>query len=193
MNDAMLDDLLDDLVPKVDQLPDWPSVMQRARRGHRRRVALAIAVAVAAALAVAPALGVLLRGDAVHLPEPADRNNVAVVIAPRSGRVLLQVAPRRDRPGFCYVVSGVRAGCVPRTKRGTVVTSQPFFGWSFDDRVRTAVATTVAGRHVPLVVKRFGGRIDATVFLFRDRLSRRLSAIVLRDAKGEVVARVDLR
>jgi hypothetical protein len=87
VNDAMLDDLLDDLVPKVDQLPDWPSVMQRARRGHRRRVALAIAVAVAAALAVAPALGVLLRGDAVHLPEPADRNNVAVVIAPRSSAI----------------------------------------------------------------------------------------------------------
>jgi hypothetical protein len=41
-----------------------------------------------------------------------------------------------------------------------------------------------------LTVQHFGGRIDATFFLVRDRLPRLLRSVVLRDAQGRVVARV---
>ncbi len=83
-----------------------------------------------------------------------------------------------------------RAGCVPHKARGTAVMWPPLFGWSFDARVRTGTATTIAGKHVPLTVQHFGGRIDATLFLIRDRLPRLLRSVVLRDASGTVVARV---
>jgi hypothetical protein len=52
MSEAMIDDLLDGLVPAVEQLPDWSGVLLRARRAHRRRIALFV---VAAAFVVVPA------------------------------------------------------------------------------------------------------------------------------------------
>jgi hypothetical protein len=58
MTEAMIDDLLDAHVPAVEQLPDWDGVMRRARRAHRRRVAL---LAVAAALVVVPAAYAVVR------------------------------------------------------------------------------------------------------------------------------------
>jgi hypothetical protein len=54
----MIDDMLDALIPAVEQLPDWDGVLQRARRAHRRRVALS---AVAAALIVVPAAYAVVR------------------------------------------------------------------------------------------------------------------------------------
>jgi hypothetical protein len=42
-------------------------------------------------------------------------------------------------------------------------------------------------------VQHFGGRIDATVFLVRDRLPRLLRSVVLRDAAGHVVSRFPLK
>jgi hypothetical protein len=42
VSDAMIDDLLDELVPPVEQLPNWDGILRRARRVHRRRVALAV-------------------------------------------------------------------------------------------------------------------------------------------------------
>jgi hypothetical protein len=47
----MIDDLLDELVPRVEQLPDWNGIIRRARRSRRRRVALGVVVC---ALVAAP-------------------------------------------------------------------------------------------------------------------------------------------
>jgi hypothetical protein len=66
----------------------------------------------------------------------------------------------------------------------------PLFGWTFDLRVRTGTATTISGKHIRLTVEHFGGRVDATLFLIRDRLPRFLRTVVLRDAAGNVVARL---
>jgi hypothetical protein len=45
MTDAMIDDLLDELVPAVEQLPDWDGVLRRATRVRRRRVLTAVVLA----------------------------------------------------------------------------------------------------------------------------------------------------
>jgi hypothetical protein len=51
MTDAIIDDLLDELVPAVEPLPDWAGVVRRARRSRRRHVAIAV---FATALIVVP-------------------------------------------------------------------------------------------------------------------------------------------
>ena len=71
-----------------------------------------------------------------------------------------------------------------------MLSKPPLFGWSFDPRVRTGTATTFAGKQVPLTMRHFRGKINATIFLIRDRLPRLLSEVVLRDSKGRVVARI---
>lgn len=187
MNEAQL---LDELVGRFDEPADWEDVLRRvgARRFPRRRLAVTVAVVVAA-LVVGPALGVLLtRGRSPGLPAGADRSRVAIVLAPVTRRVLLEVAPWKEHDGFCYLVLRVRAGCVPRSRR-TVVLKPPLFGWTFDPRVVSGEATTFGGAHVPLTVTHFGGRIDATFFLVRDRLPRFLRSVTLRDARGHVVVR----
>jgi hypothetical protein len=183
--------VLDEHVPPFDEPADWNDVLRRAGRRRRiRRPVLAAIVAACAVFAVAPALAVLLHDDGVGLPAAADRSNVAVVIAPVGGRVLLQVAPWKGHAGFCYLVLRQRAGCVPRKAHGTVVLWPPLFGWSFDPAVRTGTATTLAGKHVPLTVVHYGGKLDVTLFLVRGRLPRLLNEVVLRDRAGHVVARV---
>jgi hypothetical protein len=185
-----MNELLDELVPPFNGEGDWNDVLRRAGRRSRKRALLAAAAVTVAAILVTPAVAVLLRHDGAGLPKEADRSNVAVVISPLTGRVLLQVAPWKGHDGFCYFVL-VRAGCVPHKTLGTVVLKPPLFGWTFDSRVRSGTATTVGGKHVPLTVRHFGGRIDATLFLSRGRLPRLLRGVVLRDAAGKVVARIN--
>ena len=187
-----MDELLDRQVPRFDEPGDWNDVLRRAKRQrHPRGRVLLVVVAAFAALIVAPALAVLLRDSGVHhLPSGADRSNVVVIMQPKTGRVLLEAAPWKGHDGFCYLVLRVRAGCVPRKARGTVMLTPPLFGWSFDSRVRTGTATTFGGRQVPLTVQHFGGKIEVTIFLIRDRLPRLLREVVLRDAQGRVVARI---
>ena len=186
-----MDELLDRQVPRFDEPGDWHDVLARARRHRRPRARLLVAAAAAlAVLVVAPALAVVLRDRGVDLPSEADRSNVVVILQPKTGRVLLEAAPWKGHDGFCYLVLRVRAGCVSRKARGTVLLTPPLFGWSFDPRVRTGIATTFGGKHIPLTVQHFGGKVDATFFLIRDRLPRHLREVVLRDAQGRVVARM---
>ena len=189
-----MNSMLDEHVRPFDDPADWADVLRRA--GRRRRVRRPVLVAVAAAcavFAVAPALAVLLRDKGVGLPGAADRSNVAVVLQPLTGRVLVQVAPWKGHDGFCYAVLRVRAGCVPHKARGTVALWPPLMGWTFEPGVRSGVATTIGGKSVRLTVVHFGGRIDATFFLVRDRIPRFLRDVTLRDAGGKVVARFDMR
>jgi hypothetical protein len=186
-----MDDVLEHLVPRNDEPADWDDVLRRAKQRRRpRRRLLAVAAVMLAALIVAPALAVMLRDRGLHLPSEADRSNVVVILQPLTGRVLLQAAPWRGHQGFCYVVLQLRAGCVAHKSRGTTLLYPPIFGWTFDPSVRTGTATGLGGKHFPLTVQHFGGRIDATFFLVRDRLPRLLRSVVLRDAQGRVVARV---
>lgn len=185
--------LLDELVPAFTEQADWDDVLRRAgRRRPRGRVLVAIAIAVVA-VGVGPALGLeLLRHDPTRLPSAADRSNVAVVIQPRTGRVLLELAPWKHHDGFCYLLVGKRAGCVPHKPRGTVAMWPPLLGWSFDSRVRSGTATTRLGKTVQLLVSHFGGRIGVTVFLHSNLVPPLLKDVTLRDAHGKVVARLRL-
>jgi hypothetical protein len=186
-----MDELLDRQVPRFDEPGDWNDVLRRAKRHRRSRGRLLVIAATAlAVLVVAPALAVVLRDRGVQLPNEADRSNVVAILQPKTGRVLLEAAPWRGHDGFCYLVLRVRAGCVPHKARGTVLLTPPLFGWSFDPRVRTGTATTFGGKHIPLTVQHFGGKIDVTFFLIRDRLPRLLREVALRDARGRVVARI---
>ena len=186
-----MEELLDGHVPPFAGPGDWNDVLRRAARHRRPRGRLLVVAAAAlAALVVAPALAVLLRDRGVHLPSGADRSNVVAIMQPLTGRVLLEAAPWKGHDGFCYLVLRVRAGCVPRTARGTVLLVPPLFGWSFDSRVRTGAATTFAGKQVRLTVEHFDGKLDVTLFLIRDRLPRLIREVVLRDAQGRVVGRV---
>ena len=186
-----MDDVLERLVPRIDQPADWDDVLRRVkqRRRPRRRLLAASAVALAAFI-VAPALAVMLRDRGVQLPSGADRSNVIVVMQPKTGRILIEAAPWKGHDGFCYLVLQLRAGCVPRKAGGTTVLLPPFFGWTFDRRVRTGTATTLGGKRIRLAVVHFGGRIDATFFLVRDWPPRMLRDVVLRDAQGRFVARI---
>jgi hypothetical protein len=186
-----MEDVLDRHVPRIDEPGDWDDVLRRAEQHRRpRRRLLAAATVVVAAFVVAPALAVMLRDRGLHLPSGADRNNVVVILQPLTGRVVIQAAPWKGHDGFCYVFMQLRAGCVPHKAGGTTVMWPPLFGWTFDRRVRTGTATTIAGKHVRLSVQHFGGRVDATLFLVRTRIPRLLRSVVLRDAEGNVVARL---
>jgi len=180
---------LDTLVPIDDAPADWEDVLRRARRGRRprRRYVVALAVVVAA-LAGAPALAVMLRDRGIHLPAEADRNNVAVIMQPHTGKVLLEAAPWKGHSGFCYVVLRMRAGCVPRTASGAMLLEPRVFGGTFNRRVVSGTATTFGGKQLRLTVVRFK-KLDVTLFLVRDRLPRMLRSVELRDAAGKVVLR----
>ena len=188
-----MDELLERQIPRFDEPADWNDVLERARRQRRpRRRLLVMAAAVLSVLVVAPALAVVLRDGGVKLPSEADRSNIVVIMQPLTGRVLLEAAPWKGHDGFCYFAYFNRAGCVPRSSQ-TVVTRPPIFGWTFDPRIRSGTATTLGGKHIPLTVAHFGGRVDATFFLIRDRLPRLLRDVVLRDAQGRVVARARVK
>jgi hypothetical protein len=178
--------LLDELVPEVHVHGDWEDVMRRARR--RRAPVLAVALAVAA-VATGSALGIALTRDAgATLPPQADRSNVVVLVQPLTGRVVVKAAPWKGRDGICYVLFS-RSGCVLRTARATVVSAPPIVGYTFDRRVAAGSVVTPEGRRVPLIVRRFGGRIEATFFVTRGRLPVMFTTIVLRDREGRVIVR----
>jgi hypothetical protein len=179
---------LDEYVPLCAETPAWEDVLARARRHRSPRLLVAVAVAVAV-FGGAPALAVVLLHDGKPgLPREADRSNVAVMLQPGTGRVVLEVAPWKGRAGFCYFAFFSRSGCVPRSRQ-TAVTAPPVFGWTFDPRVASATATTFGGKHVQLLVRRFRGRIDATFFFEAHRYAL-LRNIVLRDRNGHVIVRL---
>jgi hypothetical protein len=187
-----MNETLERLVPPFDEPADWDDVLRRARRRRVRPALLAFVAVAVAAVAVAPTLAGLLRHEGVGLPAEADRSNVAVVLAPLNGKVILEAAPWKGHDGFCYEVMHLRAGCVPRKTFGAVVTKPPLFGWTFDDRVRSGEATTLGGKRLPLVVRHFGGRMDVTLFFARSRvpIPRLLKSVVLRDSSGKAVLRL---
>lgn len=179
---------LEEYVPLHVETPAWEDVMRRARRRRSPRLLVALGVALAV-FGGAPALAVVLLHDAKPgLPSGADRSNVAIMLQPQTGRVVLEVAPWKGHDGFCYFAYVNRSGCVPRSHQ-TVVTAPPLFGWTFDPRIAEASATTFAGKHVQLLVRRFSGRINAT-FFFEARRFALLRNIVLRDRHGHVIARI---
>jgi hypothetical protein len=184
--------LLDELVPRVGGEGDWEDVLHRARR-RRRGPALVVALLVVA-LTPASALAVVLtRAAQATLPPGADRSNVVVVLQPLTGRIVVQAAPWKKHDGICFVLLGARAGCVPRSARNTAVLSPPLVGYTFDRRVVSGTAVTASGKHVRLLVHRFGGRVDATFFVTRDRLPRLIRMVILRDDNGRAVVRLALK
>jgi hypothetical protein len=121
----------------VEQLPDWDDVRRRARRGRGRRLGV-VAVVAAAALGGGPALGVLLtRSAPPQLPPGADLANVAIVLQPHTGKMLLKVAPWTGHDGICYVALQRVAGCM-RDRGQTVAFQPPPLVISFDPRVAAA-------------------------------------------------------
>jgi hypothetical protein len=178
--------LLDELVPEVQVHGDWEDVLRRARR---RRAPVLVAALAVAAVATGSALGIALTRDAgATLPPEADRSNVVVVVQPLTGRVVVKAAPWKGHDGICYVFFS-HSGCVPRTARATVVPAPPVVGYTFDRRVAAGSAVTLDGRRVPLVLRRFGGRIGTTFFFTRGRLPLLISSVVLRDRYERVIVR----
>jgi len=182
-----MNEWLEELVPPIHGDGDWADVLRRARPLPRRRLVFAVVLGVAA-LVVAPALGVLLTRDSgPRLPGEADRSNVAVIVQPATGRILVQAAPWKGHDGICYLVLFTRAACASRSTRGTVALTPPLAGYTFDRRVASGTAVTFAGKRVPLVVRRFE-KLDVTFFLTRGRIPRFVREATLFDAGGKVVA-----
>lgn len=188
VTDALVDDLLDAYVPRVEQLPDWDDVRRRARRGRGRRIAVAAAVAVLA-LGGAPALAVLLRDTAPQLPKAADRSAVFVVLQPRTGRVIVEAAPWKGRDGVCYLILRQVSGCSMRSRHGAGFFATPPGGYTFDPRIAHVTAILRGGRRVPLALHRLAGRLQVTFFTARGGVAR---GFELRDARGVLISRVRL-
>ena len=179
---------LDEYVPLRMETPAWDDVLRRARTRRSPRFLVAVGVALAV-FGGAPALAVVLLHDAKPgLPSGADRSNVAIMLEPHTGRIVLEVAPWKGHDGFCYFAFFNRSGCVPRSHQ-TVVMAPPMFGWTFDPRVVEATATTFGGKPVNLLVRQFRGRINATFFFEAKRFAL-LRNFVLRDRHGHVIVRL---
>lgn len=172
-------------------MPAWDDVRRRARsRLPRRRLVLATAICVAA-LAGGPALGVLLtRSAGPRLPQAADRSHVSVALDPRTGRVLLQVAPWRRHDGICYLFVGRSDGCSARSPRGGGFTFGPPGGYTFDPRVASVTGVLANGDRVRLELHRFGGRLDVTCFTAPPNVVGPARALVLRAADGRLIGRL---
>jgi len=195
-----MNEWLEELVPRRDEHGDWADVLHRARPLPRRRLIFAVAVLVGVLAVGGPALGVLLTRDgAPRLPREADRRNVVVVVQPLTGRIVVQAAPWMGHDGICYVLLGMRAGCAPR---GTAFLAGPhsdvaaatpsLVGFTFDGRIVSGSAVTVAGKRVPLVVRRFE-KLGATFFFSRGRLPRFMREATLFAANGKIVARLKVK
>jgi hypothetical protein len=184
-----MNEWLEELVPRRDEQGNWDDVLRRARPLPRRRLVFAAAL-LAGVLAVGPALGFLLTRDGPpRLPREADRSNVVVIVQPLTGRMVVQAARWKGHDGICYVLLGIRAGCAPR---GTVLLSPPLTGFTFDPRVVSGTAVTLAGKRVPLVVRHFE-KLGVTFFLTRGRLPNLLREATLYDANGKALAHLRLK
>jgi hypothetical protein len=184
-----MNELLDTIVPPFDEPADWDDVLRRARTRRARRHLVLAAAVLGAVLVVGPALGVLLtRHTTPRLPAEADKRNVVVIMQPLTGRILAQAAPWKGHDGICYVLLFERAGCVPRTPRGTTVVTLPIVGYTFDERVVSGTAVTLTGKRVPLQIEHFP-KLKVTFFLRRGRLPGLFKEAALRDAGGHVVER----
>lgn len=124
----------------------WHDVLQRARRGRTRRLAVALAVSVLTIGAGSAVAVVLTRPAYATLPPQAVQARSMVILEPASGRILLEIAPWRGHPGVCYVALRRIAGCMRTAHRhGTVFLTPPRVLITFDSR-----AVAVAGRRVHL-------------------------------------------
>jgi hypothetical protein len=158
--------VLDELVlPFQGEPGDWEDVLRRARRRRPRRRLVLAAAGVVAALAAASAVAVplLVSTPEPRLPSVADASRVMAVIEPRTGRVLLQVAPWKGHRGICYVVVRRAAGCVPRVHRGIVFLGKRYRGnryavwtYTFDRSIVGAVVMYTDGTRRALPVHHFG-------------------------------------
>ena len=79
-----------------------------------------------------------------------------------------------------------------RTARGALFLSPPVAGYTFDPRVVAAEAVLASGKHLPLRVEHFP-KLHVTFVAQRDRLSRHVRTVVLRDARGSIVGRERVR
>lgn len=166
----------------------WEDVLRRARRG-RRRWALVAAVAVGAVASASAVAVPLLRSGPPTLPRAADRSRAVVALDPRSG-VIVEAAPWKGRDGVCYVIVGQTSGCATRSRRGAGFFATPPGGYTFDERVASAVAVQPDGSRVSLAAHRF--RSLGVVFFTSARRAA-ASRIELRDAAGRTTTIFRLR
>jgi hypothetical protein len=169
----------------------WEDVLRRAkRRAPRRRLVLAAVVAIAA-LGGGPAVAVLLtQPPGPHLPKAADRSNVAVILQPKTGKILIEAAPWKGHDGVCYLILGREDGCATWSPHGAYFDGGTPSGYTFDERVRSVTAEFADGKSVRLMLHRFE-RLRITFFT-----SARFRAFVrtytFRDASGNVISRTRL-
>lgn len=170
----------------------WQDVLRRSRLGRGTRLAPA-GVATVAMLSGGSALAVLLtRPPSLQLPKAADRSNVAVVVNPRTGRVVVEAAPWTGHDGICYLIAGVTDGCTTRFPHGAGFNESPPSGYTFDARVASVTATLRDGRTMRLPLHRFGGRLGVAFFVSSRPTDARARLFVLRDAAGRALSRATL-
>jgi hypothetical protein len=169
----------------------WQDVLRRAkRRVPRRRLVLA-AVAAVAALGGGPAVAVLLtQPPGPRLPKAADRSNVAVVLQPRTRRIVVEVAPWKGHHGICYLLLERESGCATWSPHGGYVSGGTPGGYTFDSRVRSVTAQFADGKSVRLTLHRFD-RLRVTFFT-STRFHAFVRSYTLHGEHGEVLSRARL-
>jgi hypothetical protein len=166
----------------------WADVLRRSkRRMPRRRLVLAAVVAVAA-LGGGPAVAVLLsQPPGPHLPKAADRSNVAVILQPSTGRIVVEVAPWQGHDGICYLLLGREDGCATWSPHGAYFDGGTPSGYTFDARVRSVTAELANGKSVRLALHRFD-RLRVTFFT-STRFHAFVRGYTLRGKNGGVLMR----
>ena len=170
----------------------WNDVLQRAQRRPRPRLVVALAVGTAALVGGGSAAGVLLaRSPAPKLPKAADRSNVAVVLDPVTGRVVVQAARWKRHDGVCYLFPGYSSGCSTRSKHGAMYNATPPTGFTFDARVASVTAVVEGGQVAHLRLHTIP-RLGVTFFTAPRFIRGTARSFTLRDAAGHVIFRTTL-
>lgn len=169
----------------------WEDVLRRAkRRAPQRRLVLAAVVAIAA-LGGGPAVAVLLtQPPGPHLPKAADRSNVAVVLQPKTGQIVLEAAPWKGHGGICYLILQREDGCATWSPHGAYFDGGTPGGYTFDSRVRSVTAQLPYGKSIRLTLHRFA-RLRVTFFT-STRFYAGVRGYTLRGAHGKVLSRARL-
>jgi hypothetical protein len=169
----------------------WEDVLRRAkRRVPRRRLILAAVIAVAA-LGGGPAVAVLLtQPPGPHLPKAADRSNIAVILEPKTGRLVLEVAPWKGHNGICYLILERKDGCATWSPHGAYFDGGTPGGYTFDSRVRSVTAQFANGKSIQLTLHRFD-RLRVTFFT-STRFHAFVRSYTLRGEHGRVLSRARL-